>query len=145
MRLRRDAQREAAKRPAAKNKFASADDERRAAPAAQPVVAEAPYWTARPVVSPRLQPAHPEHTAADRSFGGPPGARRPETGAGDPSGLHRSKLPAFGAGGSDGGGFGFALLLVPFALALVDSARRSVRDIAPPMGRAHRSRQERPG
>lgn len=48
-------------------------------------------------------------------------------------------------GGADGGGFHLALLLVPFALALVDSARRLVRDAAPPVGRGHKKRRKRPG
>ena len=109
---------------------------------AQPVVAEAPYWTARPVVSKRLQPAKP---AAHRNR---PKHRRPTRHPHTP--MRAPVIPvgsggASSSGGSDGGGSGLALLLVPFLFALVDSARRSVRDITPPMGRAHLERQERPG
>jgi hypothetical protein len=131
-----------AKSPNRKNKFASANGERRAAFPAQPVTAEAPSWTARPVVSTRLQRAHPE---VHRSR---PQLRRPTRRPLSPRRAPAIPVGSGGAsplGGSDGGGFHVALLLVPFALALVDSARRSVRDIRPPMGRAHRLRQERPG
>ncbi len=127
--------------PPAKNKFAS-DDHERAPFAAQPVVAEAPSWTARPVVSRRLQPAQAE------AHRGRPQLRRPTRRPLPPRRAPAIPVGSGGAsplGGSDGGGFHVALLLVPFAFALVDSARRSVRDITPPMGRAHRSRQERPG
>ena len=127
---------------AAKRKFASADDERRAAPAAQPVVAEAPYWTARPVVPKRLQPANPEAHRSRTKHRRP--TRHPHTPKRAPV-IPVASGGASPSGGSDGGGSGFALLLVPFLFALVDSARRSVRDITPPMGRAHRLRQERPG
>lgn len=48
-------------------------------------------------------------------------------------------------GGADGGGFHLALLLVPFALALVDSARRLVRDATPPVVRERDKRRKRPG
>jgi hypothetical protein len=48
-------------------------------------------------------------------------------------------------GGADGGGFHLTLLLAPFALALVDSARRVARDAAPPVVRERDKRRERPG
>jgi hypothetical protein len=47
-------------------------------------------------------------------------------------------------GGADGGG-SHTLLLAPFALALVDSARRIVRDAAPPVSRERDKRRKRPG
>lgn len=49
-------------------------------------------------------------------------------------------------GGTDGGGWPLlALLLVPFSLALVDSARRTVRVATLPVAAELRSRRERPG
>jgi hypothetical protein len=113
--------------------------------AAHPVAApvEAPAWNARPTTRPaRLQPAHPE-AHRNRPHGRRP-VRRP---------LPPSRVPAIPAssagaaplGGADGGGFHLALLLVPFALALVDRASRLVRDAAPPVGRGHKKRRKRPG
>jgi hypothetical protein len=49
------------------------------------------------------------------------------------------------AGGADGGWPLLALLLVPFAFALVDSAGRMARDASPPADAELGSRRERPG
>jgi hypothetical protein len=50
-----------------------------------------------------------------------------------------------GGGGGDGGWPLLALLLVPFALALVDSTSRTAREAGPPAAAELRSRRERPG
>jgi hypothetical protein len=126
-----------------KTKIASNADDTRGLLAA-PVAAstEAPSWTARPVVPQRVQPADQE---AHRSR---PQLRRPTR---RPLPQRRAPVIPMGSagaaplGGSDGGGFQIALLLVPFALALVDRAGRLVRDATPPVARARASRRERPG
>jgi hypothetical protein len=112
------------------------------APAGQMVApAEAPSWNARPI-PPRLQPTN---TEAHRNR---PQLRRPTRRPLPPMRAPVFPVSSAGAaplGGSDGGAFQLALLLVPFALALVDSARRLVRDTAPPVGRGHKKRRKRPG
>ncbi len=104
--------------------------------------AEASSWNARPIPPRRLQPskmeAHRHHPTHRRL------TRRPMPPKRAPM-IPVSSAGAAPLGGSDGGGFQLALLLVPFALALVDSARRLVRDTAPPVGRGHKKRQKRPG
>jgi hypothetical protein len=125
-------------------KLASAADDTHGFAAAHPGAApvEAPSWNARPTRPARIHPAHPE--AHRNRPHGPRPVRRP---------LPPSRVPAIPAssagaaplGGADGGGFHLALLLVPFTLALVDSARRLVRDAAPPAGRGHKKRRKRPG
>lgn len=104
--------------------------------------AEASSWNARPVTPRRLQPTNQE---AHRNR---PQLRRPTRRPLPPTRAPMIPVSSAGAaplGGSDGGGFQLALLLVPFALALVDSARRLVRDTAPPVGRGHKKRRKRPG
>jgi hypothetical protein len=49
------------------------------------------------------------------------------------------------AGGADGGWPFLALLLVPFAFALVDRAGRAAREAGPPADVELSSRRERPG
>ena len=49
------------------------------------------------------------------------------------------------AGGADGGWPLLALLLVPFAFALVDRAGRAAREAGPPADAELSSRRERPG
>ena len=123
-------------------KTPSADDEPRRPLVARAISAGSSWAAPPPRVSKRLQPATPE---ADRSR---PQLRRPTRRPSLPRRAPQIPVSSAGAsplGGSDGGGFQIALLLVPLALALVDSVRRSVRDITPPVERAHRSRRERPG
>ena len=106
------------------------------------LVAEAPSWNARPATPRRLQPTK---TEAHRNR---PKLRRPTRRPLPPLRAPVIPVSSSGAaplGGSDGGGFQVALLLVPLALALVDSARRLVRDTAPPVGRGHKKRRKRPG
>jgi hypothetical protein len=132
----------ARKRTRAQTKPASRADAEPELQSSSFAAAEAPLWSTRPVVSRRLQPTNQEATASR------PQPRRPTRRPLPPRRAPEIPVGPAGAsplGGSDGGGFQFALLLVPFALALVDSVRRSVRDISPPLGRAFRSRQERPG
>jgi hypothetical protein len=126
----------------ANTKLASRTDAEPGLLSAPPVAAEASHWSTRPVVSRQLQPTHPEATASRPQLRRP--TRRPLPPRRAPA-IPAGSAGASPLGGSDGGGFQIALLLVPFALALVDSVRRSVRDITPPVGRAFRSRQERPG
>jgi len=98
-------------------------------------------WATTPVVPRRLRPA------ATDGHRGRPQLRRPTRRPLPPPRAPVFTAGSFGAaplGGSDGG-FRLALLLVPFALALVDSVRRTVRDTAPPVTSAHGSRRERPG
>ena len=98
-------------------------------------------WATTPVVPRRLQPA------ATDGHRGRTQLRRPTRRPQPPLRTPVYTAGSFGTaplGGSDGG-FQLALLLVPFALALVDSVRRTVRDTAPPVGSAHQSRRERPG
>ena len=109
---------------------------------AQSVAAEAPSWNARPIPPRRLQPTK---TEAHRNR---PMLRQPTRRPLPPMRAPVIPVSSAGAaplGGSDGGGFQVALLLVPFAFALVDSARRLVRDAAPPAGRGHKKRRKRPG
>lgn len=104
--------------------------------------AEAPSWNARPATPGRLQSTNPE---AHRNHSKPQRpTRRPLPEKRVPV-IPVSSAGAAPLGGSDGGGFQLALLLVPFGLALVDSARRLVRDTAPPVGRGHKKRRKRPG
>ena len=103
--------------------------------------AEATSWNARPATPRRLQPVNLE------AHHNRPQLRRPTRRPLPP--MRTPTIPvssgAAPLGGSDGGAFQLALLLVPFALALVDSARRLVRDTAPPVGRGHKKRRKRPG
>ncbi len=104
--------------------------------------AEASSWNARPIPPRRLQPTKTEahrNRPTHRRL-----TRRPMPPKRAPM-IPVSSAGAAPLGGSDGGGFQLALLLVPFALALVDSARRLVRETAPPVGRGHKKRQKRPG
>jgi hypothetical protein len=139
----------ATKRPALKKqktKLASPEAGPQTLVAARPASTGAPSWAYRPVVSDRAQPAKPEAHRSRSQHRQP--TRRPHPPRRAPSipvGFSGASPPLGGAGGSDGGGFGFALLLVPFVLALVDSVRRSVRDITPPVARAFSTRRERPG
>lgn len=131
-----------APQPQQTGKLASPKREARSLLGAAHTPEEATSWTARSVESKRLQLSRPE---VDRSR---PQLRRPTRRPLSPTRAPAIPVGSAGAsplGGSDGGGFGFALLLVPFVLALVDSARRSARDITPPVARAHRQRRERPG
>ena len=126
-----------------KTKLASNADDTRGLLAA-PVVAstEAPSWTARPVVPRRVQPADQEAHRSRSQLRKP--TRRPLPQRRAPV-IPMGSAGAAPLGGSDGGGFQIALLLVPFALALVDRAGRLVRDTTPPVARARSSRRERPG
>jgi hypothetical protein len=98
-------------------------------------------WTPRAATPRRVQPkqevhrSHPSHRRLTRH---PlPPLRGPV--------IPVSSSGAAPLGGADGGGSHPSLLLVPFALALVDSVRRMVRDAAPPVVRERDERRERPG
>lgn len=110
---------------------------------APPVAAtEAQNWSARPAPPARLQRTKPEAHRSRSQHRRP--TRRPLPPQRVPT-IPMSSSGAAPLGGSDGGGFQLALLLVPFALALVDSARRVVRDTAPPVTRERDKRRKRPG
>ena len=114
-----------------------------APPVAAPL--EVTPWATTPVVSRPLQPAATEAHRGRTKLR--PQLRRPTRRSLPPLRAPVLSAGSFGAaplGGSDGG-FQLALLLVPFALALVDSVRRTVRDTAPPVASEHGSRRERPG
>ncbi|HEY7793540.1 MAG TPA: hypothetical protein VIA10_05995 [Gaiellaceae bacterium] len=99
-------------------------------------------WTTRHATPARVQPhhqqAHRSRPAHRRPTRHPPSPRRgPE--------IPVSSSGAAPLGGADGGGLHPTLLLAPFALALVDSARRIARDAVPPVERALDKRRKRPG
>jgi hypothetical protein len=104
---------------------------------------KASAWTVRAVAVTRAQasvrPDRPVRTGSPRKP-----SRRP---------LPPTRAPVLASGfagavpgGADGGGWPLlALLLVPFSLALVDSASRTVRVATQPAAVELRSRRERPG
>jgi hypothetical protein len=118
--------------------------ESRAGPATAPprAMTALSSWTNRPATPAHVQPHNPQ---AHRSR---PSHRRPTRHP--PSPRRGPEIPVSSAGaapgsGADGGGLHTTLLLAPFALALVDSARRIARDAVPPAERDLDKRRERPG
>jgi hypothetical protein len=112
-----------------------------APPAPTPLMTISSTWTPRLATPRRVQPKPEIHRS--RSSHRKP-TRRPHPPLRGPA-IPVSSSGAAPLGGADGGGFHLALLLVPFALALVDSVRRKVRDAAPPVVRELDKRLKRPG
>ena len=113
-----------------------------AAPAApRPQTMISSTWTPRHATPRRVQP-QPEVHRSRPAHRQP--TRRPHPPSRGPA-IPVSSAGAAPLGGADGGGFHLALLLVPFALALVDRARRLAREATPPVVRERDKRRKRPG
>jgi hypothetical protein len=136
---------EAAARPPAPDAGARASPD--AAPAATTPAAPprrltiSPSWTPQHATPRPLQPKPQVHRSrsSHRRL-----ARHPLPPLRGPV-IPASSAGAAPLGGADGGGSNPSLLLAPFALALVDSARRVARDAAPPVARERDKRRKRPG
>lgn len=107
------------------------------------LVPKSSAWTVRAVAVTHAEASvRPDRPARARSSRKP--SRRPLPPMRTP--VLASGFAGAAPGGADGGGWPLlALLLVPFSLALVDSASRTVRVATLPAGAELRSRRERPG
>jgi hypothetical protein len=120
---------------------AARESDSAAAGAPPPATMISSHWTPRQATPRQLQTKHHVHRSRSSH-------RRPTRSPLPP--LRGPVIPvspsgAAPLGGADGGGFHLTLLLGPFALALVDSARRLVRDATPPVVRERDKRRKRPG